>query len=571
MRPLTLAVLFVGIAGALLPWLPFLQEGEDRTIDARFQLRGPLPEGHRVVVVAIDDATEKAWRPIPKAMWGGELAKLVAKLNEAGAKRIGLDFVISADPDNYLASKGIDEQPNAALDQAIIESGERVLLGTGRAGDVVPPLDLPDRLASVNRASARADVVRQVPRHDPTFSPPLRGLAAALADEPSDRTDPVQINYTGRQPSPLSARDVIEGRIPPDLLRGAIVIAGETYEGTADLHPTPYGWSVPGVLVHAEAVRTLLDRNELQVWPLWSASIVTLLASLLGGFLAARIMIGGFCLIAGGVALTWSAVCLGAFSRLHAVFPWFAPMIALLLVAPTVVYAVRTLEEHRERLYVRARWGQLVGESTLRRLEENRKAGRGAWETFECGLLFLDVADFSRLTRRTAPRETIELLNRLFVAVIERIEQSGGEVINFMGDGLSAKWELGELGEADPHQRVLDAALEILAGIDRLNSSGALSPDGLRVRIGLSSGETTLALIGSENRQQMTLYGEAVNLAARLEAVGKEPDIQSRLVVSERYAEAARACGRRFESGRKLLKGWDAPTEFLFLVESPPD
>jgi len=91
------------------------------------------------------------------------------------------------------------------------------------------------------------------------------------------------------------------------------------------------------------------------------------------------------------------------------------------------------------------------------------------------------------------------------------------------------------------------------------------------VRIGLSSGETTLALIGSENRQQMTLYGEAVNLAARLEAVGKEPDIQSRLVVSERYAEAARACGRRFESGRKLLKGWDAPTEFLFLVESPPD
>ena len=53
---------------------------------------------------------------------------------------------------------------------------------------------------------------------------------------------------------------------------------------------------------------------------------MTLLASLLGGFLAARIMFGGFYLIAGGVALAWSAVCLGAFSRLHAVLPWFAPM-----------------------------------------------------------------------------------------------------------------------------------------------------------------------------------------------------------------------------------------------------
>lgn len=499
-------------------------------------------------------------------MWGGPLAELVQALNRAGVKKIGLDFVVSVDPDNYLSSKGIDEQPNAKLDEAIIESGERVLLGTGRAGDVVAPLDRPERLASVNRNSIAPGVVRRVPRVDESFVPPLAGLAAALVDESGTHTQPIEINYSGLPPQTYSARDVLEGRIEPGLLRGAVVLVGETYAGTSDLHPTPYGASVPGVFIHAEAARTLLDGNELKVWPTWAASVVSLLSAFLGAVLASRFWITRFLVIGGGVALIWSGFAYWSFANQNAVAPWFTPVLAGALLAPSAVYAARAWEEYRERLWVRSRWGQLVGESTLNRLEANRKAGRGSWETFECALLFLDVANFSSMTRQTGAQETIEVLNKVFSEVIQFVESSGGEILNFMGDGLAAKWELESMGD-DPHHRVLQTALQILERVEVLNRSKALGPHEVGVRIGLGSGETTLALIGSEGRQQMTLYGEAVNLAARLEAAGKDPDVQSPLVVSEAYFEAAHRSGHAFFPGALILKGWDTPTQFLFLKD----
>ncbi len=555
----------VGLVGGLLPWVPFLQEGEARSIDARFQLRGPLPVKNKVVVVAIDDATETAWREIPKAMWGGPLAELVQALNQAGVKKIGLDFVVSVDPDNYLSSKGIDEQPNAKLDEEIIESGERVLLGTGRAGDVVAPLDRPERLASVNRTSIVPGVVRRVPRVDESFVPPLAGLAAALVDEPEAHTRPIEINYSGLPPQTYSARDVLEGRIEPGLLRGAVVLVGETYAGTSDLHPTPFGTSVPGVWIHAEAARTLLDGNELRVWPTWAASLVSFLSALFGAVLASRFWITRFLVIGGGAALIWSGFAYWSFANQNAVIPWFVPVLTGAFFAPSAVYAARAWEEYRERLWVRSRWGQLVGESTLNRLEANRKEGRGAWETFECAVLFLDVANFSSMTRQSGAAETIRVLNAVFAEVIGCVEASGGEVLNFMGDGLAAKWEFATYDRDELHDRVLNAAFQILDRVEALNRGRALGEKALGVRIGLSSGETTLALIGSEGRQQMTLYGEAVNLAARLEAAGKEPDVQSCLVVSEPYLGAANRSGKTFRSGSLTLKGWDAPTQFYFL------
>lgn len=557
MKRLHIAFVALACVGALLPWTDALQTAEDRSVDTRFKVRGPLPERSRVIIVAIDDATETAWRDLPKAMWSGQLAKIVTALKDAGVARIGLDFVVAADPDNYLSSKGIDETPNADLDRAIVESGERVLLGTASAGDVVPPLDVTERLVSVNRTQEMSGVVRQVPRWDRTFVPPLRGLAAAFAGEPPQRQDPVNVNYSGRKPYVISALDVVQGRTPKGFLRGSFVIVGETYQATADMHSTPFGGRVPGVEIQAEAARTLLDRDELVIGSRLSASAATMISALLGGLLAARVMLGRFVLVSAGAALLWSGVCLAAFSQMHTVLPWIGPIFGLTILAPAVVYAVRTLDEHLERMYVRARWGQLVGDSTLRRLEANRQSGRGAWDRFQCGLMFLDIADFSSFTRSSEGERTIAILNSLFSVVIHRVEQSGGEVLNFMGDGLAAKWELSEFEDRDAHALIFQTALEILSELDAIQSQSDHGQPKLGARIGLSSGEATLALIGSETRQQMTVYGEAVNLAARLEALGKDPDIRSALIVSEHYAPAAQQSGRSFVEGERTLKGWD--------------
>lgn len=540
---------------------------EGRTVDIRFQIRGPLREQSRVVVVAIDNATEMSWRDTPKAMWGSRLAALVKRLDTAGAKRIGLDFLISVDPDNYLSSKGIDETPNADLDRAIIEFGERVVLGTARANDVAPPLNQSERLASVNRTSIESGVVRQVPRIDSSFSPPLIGIALALADDIDNRIDPVNINYSGRKLAQVSARDVLENRFPTNMFRGAIVLIGETYEGTSDLHQTPYGWTVPGVIIHAEATRTLLDHNELRVWPNLMSALFSAFVSLCAAILSTKVMVGRFLTITAPLALTWTVVCFLAFKSFSIAMPWLVPVMMSLVLTPSVIYALRAIEEYQEHLFARMRWGQLVGESTVQRLEKNRKTGRGAWETFDCCLLFLDICDFSEMLRTQGTSTTIDRLNKLFALVDEKIVHSGGEVINFIGDGIAAKWEFDSLESRELRKNVLQVALKILEELDRLNARGEFGAQALAVRIGLSFGQTTLALIGSSGRQQMTLYGEAVNLAARLEAVGKENGIHSKLVVSSEFEDSINAQDRKFVMAQRTFKGWKSPLDFFFLEE----
>lgn len=523
----------------------------------------------RVVVVAVDHETERAWREIPKAMWSGELAKVVTALNEAGAKRIGLDFVISADPDSYLSSKGIDETPNADLDRAILETDGRTLLGTAEAGDVTPPLDAPERLVSVNRLREETGVVRQVARYDDMFVPPLPGLAKAIAGESEVRLDPIDINYSGRPPLIVSARDVIEGRTPGDLFRGAIVLVGETYSGSADDHETPFASGVPGVAVNAEAVRTLLDGNELGVVPTWGASFVSAVVALLCSKLACRVWVGRYFLFVGSAAVIWSLACYGAFARLNAVMPWLVPIAVSLVLVPGTLYAVRAMEENRERLWARAAWGQLVGDSTLSRLETNRKSGLGSWEEFECCVLFLDIADFTRLSAEMkSGAETVELLNKVFDVVIAEVTAQGGEILNFIGDGLVAKWEvLSGASRREAEEHALAAALGTLRAVDNLSAGGSLGKTKVNIRIGLSAGKATLALIGSQDRRQMTVYGAAVNLAARLEAAGKDEKIQSRLVVSDDYAEAARDSGHMFDAVNFHPRGWELPLRVWRLNE----
>lgn len=564
-------VLVLCLVGAALPWIPAVKRAEEPTIDARFRLRGPLPERAKIVVVAVDNRTEESWRAIPKAMWSAELAKIVDRLSAAGAKAIGLDFVVSADPDNYLSSKGIDEMPNADLDRAILESSAPTFLGSSRAGDVVALLDVPDRLASVNNLSGiESGVVRQVPRYDATFEPPLVGLATALSGLKPKRTDPIDINFSGALPTVLSGKDVIEGRFSADVVKGAIVLVGETFDGTTDLHQTPFVQRLPGVFVHGDAVATLLKGDELRIWPIWTVSVFAGVVALLGALLALRVGAGQYLLYSlAGVAI-WTTATYFSFAMLQIVLPYMVLAGLWLVLVPGVVYTLRSVEERRERLWARSVWGQLVGDSTLRRLEENRKSGLGAWDNFECCVLFLDVAGFTAMTRRfgSSRFEVVRVLNLLFSRIIKDIEEHGGEVLNFLGDGLCAKWEIEGAGSrAEAHQRALQCSLQILETIDTMNANAEFGDTPLNVRIGLSAGEVTLALIGSDTRQQMTLYGDAVNLAARLEAAGKDESVRSRLVMSEDYNDVVPRAPATFQSISLSPKGWEEAVQGWKLIE----
>jgi len=111
------------------------------------------------------------------------------------------------------------------------------------------------------------------------------------------------------------------------------------------------------------------------------------------------------------------------------------------------------------------------------------------------------------------PEATIQLLNDYFELVAEPITQPGGTIVNFIGDGVHAAFDV-PVAQSDHAARALRAALEIQA---RLGAREIADGTRLTTRIGVHTGSVIAGSVGCQDRLSYTVYGDAVNVAARLE------------------------------------------------------
>ncbi|MFZ5628007.1 MAG: adenylate/guanylate cyclase domain-containing protein [Spirochaetota bacterium] len=125
-------------------------------------------------------------------------------------------------------------------------------------------------------------------------------------------------------------------------------------------------------------------------------------------------------------------------------------------------------------------------------------------------LLFSDIRGFTRYSEKRDPREVIMNLNTLLGKQAEIIEAFGGDIDKFVGDEIIAIFE-GDLAE----QLAVKAALEIQKMVSQ-NHTGLSFDPVLKVGIGIASGEVMMGNIGSAGRQDFTIIGSNVNLAARI-------------------------------------------------------
>lgn len=560
------------VASAILPLLPFVRTMEAALVDARFRIRGPIEPDAKVAVIAIDDATEQGpWRDIPKAAWPGELAKLVTFAHRSGARVIGVDLVVSVDMDEYLSSKGVESLPVEELALAIAETDGKTFLATFRPGDVIEFLataeGVSERLASVRAISRIDGAVRAVPREDSTFSPPLPSLAWAMVGGGRD-DKPVEINFTDSFPKTVSASDVLAGRADEEHFENAYVLIGETFTGSEDVVTTPFDARAPGLSVHADAIQTLLSGRELRYLPEAIAQGIAVLTAGLFGWLGFRWGVGRYAILAALALAAWLLAAQIIFSQADTVIPLAPVLLVAGLIAPLFVYGLRALEEYREKLWIRSQWGQMIPESFVQRMEANRTNELGAWGQYEASLLFFDIAGFSDLAGRISSEELVRKLNELLSHVIAEIENRGGVVLNFLGDGLAAMWELRL--ESDPvecREACLEAAFAVLEKVSLLNKEVTADTEPWRIRMGLAYGEVALALIGSDHRKQMTVYGSAVNLASRCEQHGK--DIKSSLVATAEFGDLPLSRTKGLRKCSFKPKGWKEPVVVYHLPADP--
>lgn len=165
----------------------------------------------------------------------------------------------------------------------------------------------------------------------------------------------------------------------------------------------------------------------------------------------------------------------------------------------------------RERERIRDTFGTYVDPDVAEHVLS--QGGRG--EKAEVTVMFLDVRDFTGFAERLPPEDVVATLNRLFELAVPLIRSSGGHIDKFVGDGLMAVFGVPRL-EPEHARCALEAAQQILAKVEA-NLAGELE-----IGIGLNSGAVVAGSIGGAGRLEFSVIGDAVNVAARVEAATRE-------------------------------------------------
>ncbi len=189
--------------------------------------------------------------------------------------------------------------------------------------------------------------------------------------------------------------------------------------------------------------------------------------------------------------------------------------------------------------------------------------GFAAGEDREVTVLFADLEGFTTMTEQLPAAEVVALLNAYFTVMTAVVERFGGTVDKFIGDAMLVVWT-GPSPQACAELAVraaLGIQAEVAALQERLLAEGRRPA---KVRIGISSGRAILGEIGGAHRRETTVIGDAVNTAARLEALNKEFHTDSILSGATHAMVEGRAIVR--DLGLVAIKGRREPVRAYALV-----
>lgn len=193
---------------------------------------------------------------------------------------------------------------------------------------------------------------------------------------------------------------------------------------------------------------------------------------------------------------------------------------------------------------------------------------RGRAESIRAVVWFSDLAGFTRISDAVGAAGILAMLNEYADAQVESIEEQGGHVLKFIGDGMLAIFPGDDAAAACV--RALDAATGQRRRIAELNARrGAAGLPVSDAHVALHIGELLYGNVGSPRRLDFTVLGPAVNEAARIEALCGS--LEQPVIVSEAFAEAAGAARARLVSlGRYAMKGVARPQELFTLDPCVP-
>ena len=538
-----------------------------------------------VVILAIDEETyqQPGFKETPRVMWTPQYAETINAIMAGGAKVFGFDIILPTSLETKL--RGYDKPFLKTLFRhgrsgklvlgKVQHHGKPVSPYRGHSLAVGNQRNI--RLLNLGVSSDDDDgIIRNLPlwfnagnRYDPSMSVELAARAVNqklnyTKDKPlviQDYTVPetkngtMLINFNTR-PNHIptySLADIYACSEKKDteyftkhfkdkvVLLGAVLGLEDRKKASSHFANTREGVSVPercaieydsaryastavrddiaGVYVHANAINNLLQGNALREidnvsYALLAIPLALAIAMFTVFFTPIRL---GIAVI--GSMLIWLIIVMTSFYD-GLVLPLLDPIIAAAITLSAVL-GFRFIVADKDKRLIKDAFGLYLEPAIIDQMMDAGDTPELGGEQRELTVWFSDIAGYTSISESLGPHELVEFLNKYFTAMTSIVKEHGGFVDKYVGDAIIAVFGAPQ-HDPDHALHAVQSALACDKRLKELEDSFNL-PGGLKVsaRIGVNTGPMLVGNIGSSDRLNYTIMGDAVNLAARIEGVNK--------------------------------------------------
>ncbi len=309
--------------------------------------------------------------------------------------------------------------------------------------------------------------------------------------------------------------------LPPEGLQGRVVVIGATATGLLDNRATPVSPVSSGFELHATAIANLLQGDFIRVLdPRLQWLLVLLLVALLN-LLLSRLPTLPRQLLAALAALLAALATNVLLFRAGIDLDFIPLFTGLASVAGTDAFQ-RYQRVRREKKFIEKAFKGYMSDSLLAEIMKNPRGLHLGGEKKRVTVFFSDLAGFTSLSETLPAEEVVRVLNTYLERMTSIVIAEGGFVNKFEGDAIMAFWGA-PLEDERQAARAMRAALRCQEDLLALNDEFARQElPRLGMRVGINSGEVIVGNIGSRQRFEYTVIGDAVNLASRLEGINKQ-------------------------------------------------
>ena len=413
----------------------------------------------------------------------------------------------------------------------------------------------------------------------------------------------------------VSAVDIINGKVGKDRLSGKLGILGTSATGLKDIRPTPVEDRMPGVEIHANLIDTVISAilyytSNKNANAVYNQSIKKGMSESEALAEKNKVKINGAPFLKSGANMKFYeslfTILLGFFITLSALR--FGPIVNISLlisiigaafylsiklfleektlfdptfagVSTFIIYFGNTfanyLRDANEKKQIRGAFSQYLSPALVEQLADDPDKLVLGGETKKMTFLFCDVRGFTTISEsfKSDPQGLTKLINRFLTPLTNEIINVNGTIDKYMGDCIMAFWNAPI--DVEGHEKMAcDATLRMHKAMKELNDIREEEAKvenkkflELKIGIGLNTGGCVVGNMGSDQRFDYSVLGDAVNLASRLEGQSKSYGVKT--VIGPETNESVKDTYATLQLDMIAVKGKkEAVTIFTLLGDS---